>query len=576
MKMKNRNKKYLLIALAAVIAALVFPSGAVLPAALQDTDAPAAYAEETEPGEPQAGEPEQTDISGCQITLSGKLIYTGSKIVPGILVELDGNELIPDTDYTYSLKNNKNAGEASLTITGIGLYCGEVSTAFTIAPAPIKSAGSLKTATYTGERIRQYPVVKALGKELTEGRDYTLTFKNNKRVGRASAVIKGTGNYTGTLTRHFKIRPRGTAIKGTDETKKRFTVKWKRQRAQTDGYQIRYCARKSFDSGVRNRKVGDTSLSSVTLKKPANASKVYIRIRTYKKVDGQNYYSVWSKVKATDGFITAPKNLRAAAKVKQAVIFNRPSVKGTHLMTLPFGAKVTVRKQKGGWSYVRYSAGGTALFGYMRAPHIVKYNKTKRHLALTFDDGPRAGTTDTVLNALSRYGFRATFFVVGNGINANTRSLILRQKKLGCEIGNHSWSHPQLTDLSSAGIASQLSSTDNAVKDITGKKPALCRAPYGAVNDTVLSVMNRPNILWSVDTLDWKYRDTDRLIGYVRDNKRDGAVILMHDIHPTTAAAVNSICSNLYNTGYEAVTVTELAAIKGYNLSGTGSFRSFY
>ena len=197
----------------------------------------------------------------------------------------------------------------------------------------------------------------------------------------------------------------------------------------------------------------------------------------------------------------------------------------------------------------------------------------QKMVAFTFDDGPRDELTDGVLDVCEQYNVRVTFFIKGAYI-AGHEPQLKRMLALGCEIGNHSWSHPQLTDLSSAGIASQLSSTDNAVKNITGKKPALCRAPYGAVNDTVLSVMNRPNILWSVDTLDWKYRDTGRLIGYVRDNKRDGAVILMHDIHAESVEAALKLIPKLRKKGFELVTVSELATLKSKKLENGLSYRS--
>ena len=87
--------------------------------------------------------------------------------------------------------------------------------------------------------------------------------------------------------------------------------------------------------------------------------------------------------------------------------------------------------------------------------------------------------------------------------------------------------------------------------------------------------MKRPNIMWTVDTLDWKYRDSSRLVRVVRSNAGDGKIVLMHDIHDSTAAAAERICKNLKKAGYEAVTVTELAAIKGKSLKGKQSYNSF-
>ena len=532
-----------------------------------------ASAEEIEEPDPASS---LVDINGCSVLISGDLTYTGKKIRPVISVEYNGLPLIPQTDYICSLKNNINAGEASLTVSGMGNYTGTKEVTFMIQRAYIDSVNGLTTGVYSGRRVTQTPVVKSNGRTLSPGSDYSLSYKNNIKVGKASVTVTGTGNYRGKMTGTFTIRPLGTSVTGTDETLKAFTAKWKKQRFEADGYQIRWSSDRYFNSSVRTKKIHDTSVASLTSRKPAGAEKVYIGVRTFKKADGRTYYSTWSRTKATDGFITADKNMRGAAKVGKAVLFARPRLKADKLATLPFASKVRIRKEKNNWYYVTFKKDGQSFKGYMRGAHIVPYNRARKHLALTFDDGPRAGSTDIVLNALEKSKCRATFFVVGNGISDKTRDLILREKNLRCEIGNHSFSHPQLTKLSREEAASQLAATDKAVRSITGKKPALCRAPYGAVNDSVLAVMNRPNILWSVDTLDWKYRDTARLIDYVRANRRDGAVILMHDIHLTTANAVRRICKDLKKSGYETVTVTELAAIKGYSLAPARSYRSFY
>lgn len=276
---------------------------------------------------------------------------------------------------------------------------------------------------------------------------------------------------------------------------------------------------------------------------------------------------------AADGFTAVSSNMKGAVKVKKGVIYQQPSTKSAVVTTLSFATKVATVREKGNWYYVSYSKNNKTYEGYMTGSQVVKYDKHKKHIALTFDDGPKAGSTNIVLNALQKNGCRATFFLVGRSINRKTRKLVKREKALGCEIGNHSYSHPKL---GGSGAKGQLAKTDKIIKSVIGTKPTLCRAPYGSINNAVLRLMKRPHILWSVDTLDWKHRNTSKLIATVKRQKRDGAIILMHDLHMPTARGVDAICRDLKNSGYEAVTVTELAAINGKTLKAGKSYRRLY
>lgn len=265
------------------------------------------------------------------------------------------------------------------------------------------------------------------------------------------------------------------------------------------------------------------------------------------------------------------KNIRGAVVTEKAVIHEETSADSPAVMTLKFGDKVVVKKGNGKW----YKVTRKDKAGYIKCSKVVRYNKTKKHVAITFDDGPGARTTKVALRALRKNKCRATFFVLGSCINRSTKKLIKQEYELGCEIGNHSYSHPKLKGLSYSSVKSQMARTDRKVKAITGKKPTVCRAPYGAYNKKVLKAMARPNIFWSVDTLDWKHRNTKRLIRVVTKGTKDGDIVLMHDIHPTTTAAVNSILKNLKKKGFEMVTVTELAAIKGKSMKKGHSYSRF-
>ena len=263
-------------------------------------------------------------------------------------------------------------------------------------------------------------------------------------------------------------------------------------------------------------------------------------------------------VNAAAKFKKVSANTKGAVKVSSARIYKKNSGSSKTLKKLKFGEKVRISSQSENWYEVKTGS----VKGYMKKKEVVMYDKTKKHIALTFDDGPGLSTTPKVLSALKKNKCRATFFLVGSCITKSTGYLVKKEADLGCELGNHSYSHAQLTTLSSAGARSQFSKTNKLIKKYAGKNATVCRTPYGSYNGSVLGAAGCPHILWSVDTLDWKYRNTSRLISYVNANAKNGAVVLMHDIHSSTAGAVDSICKNLKKKGYEMVTVTELAAIR--------------
>ncbi|MEU1391112.1 MULTISPECIES: polysaccharide deacetylase family protein [unclassified Nonomuraea] len=177
-------------------------------------------------------------------------------------------------------------------------------------------------------------------------------------------------------------------------------------------------------------------------------------------------------------------------------------------------------------------------------------------VALTFDDGP-GPYTGTLLRHLAKYRAHATFFVVGRNVGAHP-DVVRRTVEAGHELGNHTWSHPDLTRLSPAAIRSQLARTDQAVKSAAGVVPGLVRPPYGATDRDVRRQAHRPLVLWSVDTLDWRYRDSARVARVSLKRVRPGSVILFHDIHPTTVKAVPRVLKGLSARGYRFVTVSEL------------------
>lgn len=198
----------------------------------------------------------------------------------------------------------------------------------------------------------------------------------------------------------------------------------------------------------------------------------------------------------------------------------------------------------------------------------------KKLVAITFDDGPSAATTPRLLDILKEKKAKATFFVVGNMAIKNT-DLLKREYAEGHEVGSHTMTHANLGRSTVAGIQWEEQAMDNLFVDVLGARPAITRPPYGEVNNTVRSTMNQPLIIWTVDTEDWRYRDAASVRSRAMAGVFDGAIILMHDIHGTTVDAVGAIIDDLRAAGYELVTVSEMAKIRGVSLQNGYSYGSF-
>lgn len=191
-----------------------------------------------------------------------------------------------------------------------------------------------------------------------------------------------------------------------------------------------------------------------------------------------------------------------------------------------------------------------------------KIDPKKPVIALTFDDGPRNDSTDKILDALDTVEGRATFFV--NGKRAEKYpELIKAIVEQGSQVGNHTYSHIQITKLGIDEIKREINLTSNAVYSAAGVYPMIGRPPYGSVNDNVRNATSIPWFNWSIDTEDWKHKNPDYVYNYVVNNARDGAVILLHDLHPTTAEAMQLAIPKLSEMGYQLVTIDELAQING-------------
>lgn len=191
-----------------------------------------------------------------------------------------------------------------------------------------------------------------------------------------------------------------------------------------------------------------------------------------------------------------------------------------------------------------------------------------RRVALTFDDGP-GPTTAHILDVLEHHGVVATFFVVGSRV-AGRGDVLQRMVRLGCEIGNHTYSHRRLEELTKAEIADELQRTSDVVQDVASVRPAVMRPPFGRDGLRAAGVANRLGMttaMYTVSVHDWDAKPSSEIERLVLETVRPDGVVLLHDAGPdqddreTTAEALRGIVPALQTAGYRFVTITELLRV---------------
>ena len=195
-------------------------------------------------------------------------------------------------------------------------------------------------------------------------------------------------------------------------------------------------------------------------------------------------------------------------------------------------------------------------------------------IAITFDDGPSSKYTPYLLDELERRGVHATFFVMGNSLTdqhgdivEKNAAIVRRAAEAGHQIGNHSYSHPKLSDCSDSTVLDELEKTDQALQKILGSGTYMVRPPYGSdgLTPRVRALISRPVILWSIDPA-WETGTAaeDDMYRCIVDSVRDGDIILLHDFQGLNNidAALRAI-DTLQARGFSFVTVAELMELKG-------------
>lgn len=210
----------------------------------------------------------------------------------------------------------------------------------------------------------------------------------------------------------------------------------------------------------------------------------------------------------------------------------------------------------------------TVLFAAKVEDHLIdisdviwKVPTSRKVVALTFDDGPAGKITPEILDILQEKKIKATFFVVGEQVK-KFPDLVSREVAGGHEVGNHSYSHPTLVNLSESAIAEELIKTENEILKVA-PKPIIFRPPGGLSNNKVLKIARNSEysiILWTIDTVDWRVPAVGDIVDLVVKEVKPGSIILLHDgnFASSTPEALWFIIESLESQGYEFVTVTEL------------------
>ncbi len=299
---------------------------------------------------------------------------------------------------------------------------------------------------------------------------------------------------------------------------------------------------------VKGIKVGSVKL------KLTDGSKVKIIVKkapkslTLKSSASYLFTNDTAKLLASVGKNTASRKITFSSSNKKIATVNKKGIikakkKGT--------VKITAKTYNGVKSSVK-----------------LQVKSSSKLICLTFDDGP-SGSTPKLLEALKRYNYHGTFFMVGVEAQGK-KSTILTMKENGNELGMHSWHHDYLTKMTLAQVESDVAKTRSIIKDYTGVSPVMFRPPYGATNDTVIKALKNkgcPLIMWNINVNDYETTSSDVVYNNIKKRVHPGAVLVIHDSHPWSVDGLIKALPELKNQGYELVTVSEFARLKGIKLA---------
>ena len=225
-------------------------------------------------------------------------VYDGTYKKPAATVTFEGKVLQEGKDYTISYRNNLNVGVATVIATGMGDYTGYTSKNFTITKRAM-AGGTVSVASsvsFTGSNITPSVTVKVAGRTLTNGTDYTVSYSNNKNVGKATVKITGKGNYSGSLSAKFDIVPAKQQIQKLETRYKGFYIDWS-QKGSATGYDVEYSVNANM-SGAVSKHLTANKPDTLTVSGLSGDKTYYVRVRSYTNVNGKVYYGAWSDIKS--------------------------------------------------------------------------------------------------------------------------------------------------------------------------------------------------------------------------------------------------------------------------------------
>lgn len=188
---------------------------------------------------------------------------------------------------------------------------------------------------------------------------------------------------------------------------------------------------------------------------------------------------------------------------------------------------------------------------------VSEYGDVPPRIALTFDDGPNEACTGRLLDGLKKRNVKATFFVIGKNVKANPK-LTKRIHDEGHMIGNHTYSHIDMSKVSEEKAGKELKKTSRAVHAATGEYPRYMRPPYGVCSQELEASLDMLLVRWTIDPLDWKTENTGEIVKKVVTKAEENDIILLHDCYNSSVDAALKIIDILQKKGFEFVTVDEL------------------
>lgn len=198
----------------------------------------------------------------------------------------------------------------------------------------------------------------------------------------------------------------------------------------------------------------------------------------------------------------------------------------------------------------------------------------KKLIAFTFDDGPNSATTNLLLDGLEKYDAKVTFFISGTRISKN-KEVIKKAYLEGHDIGSHTYSHKNLFRLKNSNILNEINKNNDSIREIIGSNPIYLRPPYGNVNKRINGLTDMYVICWDIDSLDWKYKNRNKIKDRILKTAHDGGIVLLHDIYEESIMGAFMAMEELEKQGYVFVTISEMVELKGITLDSDDVYYHF-